>query len=307
MSGISPYHDAPNADIRPPASCKVVAASTLLRHTSIYANDDEYEDYMQPFIERVERLQKDKKRKIDKDSPLSFLNRWTSPINDDNLEDVTDPGRADAREFGVRMRDAYGHLMPPKQLGKNKSHGRDDLSKMGKKGKKVPPFKVWSASSKRDVITSEEWIKGAFPHWQGGDEGDGDGTVISLVKVPNNSTEWAEALTPHKVCPAFSKEVGKPEAQEWLEHYGPPILDRWRAQAPGLELELNDVIAMAMLCGYETVVSHSFRLLPPPSKDAFRMTFHFSFRSRSRGNHNSARATSLRQTTLGRSGTGTIL
>ncbi|GAA5898393.1 uncharacterized protein JCM6883_001009 [Sporobolomyces salmoneus] len=246
MSGISPYHDAPNADSRPPPSCKVAAAATLLRHSSIYANDDEFEDYMQPFIERVEKFQKEKK-KIEKKSPLSFLNDWVSPITEDNLEDITEPGKADAREFGRRLRKTYGHLLPPKHLGKKATKN--------KKEKKVPPFKVWSASSSRDVTTSQELIKGAFPYWQGGDEGNGDSTVVELVKVPNNSTEWANSLTPHKICPAFTKEVGKPEAQEWLEHYGPPILERMQSQAPGLELELNDVIAMAMLCGYETVIS----------------------------------------------------
>ncbi|GAA6010364.1 hypothetical protein JCM11491_006287 [Sporobolomyces phaffii] len=249
MSGISPYHDAPNADLRPPPTCKVSAAATLVRHTSIYANDDEYEDYMKPFIDRVEKAQKhqSKTNKIPKSSPLAFLNDWTSPITDDNLEAVTEPGKADALAFGTKIRDAYGHLLPPKHLGKKKHSAK-------KGNKKVPPFKVWSASSKRDVITSQQFIKGAFPYWQGGDDGEGDGTVISLVKVPNNDSSWSEALTPHKVCPAFTKEAGKPEAQAWLDTYGPPILERLRADAPGLELELNDVIAMAMLCGYETVI-----------------------------------------------------
>lgn len=49
MSGISPYHDAPHADMRPPPSCKVVAAASLIRHTAIYANDDEWEEMMEPF------------------------------------------------------------------------------------------------------------------------------------------------------------------------------------------------------------------------------------------------------------------
>ncbi|GAA5883600.1 hypothetical protein JCM16303_004908 [Sporobolomyces ruberrimus] len=249
MSGIAPYHDAPNADLRPPPTCKVTAAASLIRHTSIYANDDEFDDYMKPFIERVELAQKNKSIKIDKSSPLAFLNSWKSPINDDNLEDVTEPGKADAHEFGARMREAYGHLMPPKHLGKKKN----SLIEVAKK--KVPPFKVWSASSKRDVITSQQWIKGAFPYWQGGVDGDGDGKVISLVKVPNNDSNWANSLTPHKICPAFSKEAGKPEAQTWLETYGTPVLERLQSNAPGLNLELNDVIAMAMLCGYETVIS----------------------------------------------------
>ena len=271
MSGISPYHDAPHADPKPPATCKVVAAASLIRHTSIYANDDEFEDYMQPFstfpslqnrlqqrntdgvanflVKRVEKAQKNKV-KIDQSSPLFFLNEWKSPINEDNLEAVTEPGKADAYAFGQKMRKAYGDLLPPAHLGKkHKNH---------KKEGKVPPFKIWSASSKRDVITSQQWIKGAFPDWQGGEDGDGDGKVISLVKVPNNDTNWANSLTPHKICPAFTKEAGKPEAQTWLENYGPPILERLQSFAPKHELVLDDITAMFMLCGYESVVSFLF-------------------------------------------------
>ncbi|GAA5929300.1 uncharacterized protein JCM15063_004114 [Sporobolomyces koalae] len=252
MSGIAPYHDAPRADPFPPPGCKVVAAASLIRHSSIYANDDEFEDYMSPFIQRVEAAKRNEVE-IDQDSPLAFLNSWKSPINDDNLEDVTEPGKADAKELGKRSRELYKHLFPPKRLGKHRS--QDERSHPQKK--KVPPFKIWSASSSRDVTTSKEWIKGAFPWWQEGKNGEGDGTIISLVKVPNNDSNWANSLTPHKICPAFTKEAGKPEAQEWLEHYGPPILERLKGFAPDLHFELNDVIAMFMLCGYETVIYKS--------------------------------------------------
>jgi len=268
MSGISPYHDAPHADSHPPPSCKVVAAASLIRHTAIAANDDEFYETMQPFstfvdcqnclqtrnandiaistVKRVEKAQKNK-IKIPQSSPLFFLNKWKSPITEDNLEAVTEPGKADAYAFGQRMRKAYGDLLPPAHLGRK--------HKKNKKEGKVPPFKIWSASSKRDVITSQEWIKGAFPDWQGGEDGDGDGKVISLVKVPNNDTNWANSLTPHKICPAFTKEAGKPEAQTWLETYGPPILERLQSFAPEHNLVLQDITAMFMLCGYESVVS----------------------------------------------------
>lgn len=76
------------------------------------------------------------------------------------------------------------------------------------------------------------------------------------VDAPNRPQDanWGDSLTPHKICDAFSKEPGKAEARAWLEHYGPPAVDRLNGLVGGLEFELNDVIAMQMLCGYETVV-----------------------------------------------------
>ncbi|GAA5937852.1 hypothetical protein JCM1841_004381 [Sporobolomyces salmonicolor] len=249
MAGISPYHDAPGADITPPPTCKITAAAFLMRHSSIYANDDEWEAYMQPFVERVKAAQRDGVV-LHSSSPLSFLNHWRSPINDDNLEAVTGPGKDDAFEFGKRFRKLYGPLLPPKHLGR----------KGAKAGKEVKePFKIWTASSERDIETSKAWIRGAFPNWQEGEDGEGDGTVVSLVKVPNKDADWAESLTPHKICPAWDRNSGNEDAQAWLETYGPPVLQRLRRYAPGYALELNDVIAMGMLCGYESVIKKGRR------------------------------------------------
>lgn len=187
MSGISPYHDAPNADITPPAGCKVAAAAFLIRHGSIYANDDEYDDYMEPFISRVVDAQ-NRGVAIPDSSHLAFLSTWRSAVNESNLEMITEPGKRDAYEFGKRFRDLYGDLMPPVHLGKGKGKG----GRKGKGKKKEPkvktPFKVWSASSERDVETSKAWVRGAFPHWQagkGGGKGEGDGKFIQLVAVKN--------------------------------------------------------------------------------------------------------------------------
>jgi acid phosphatase len=253
MSGVSPYHDAPGADITPPAGCKVTAASFLIRHSSIYANDDEWEDYMKPFVEKVlaARSNPNLLGAIPSSSPLSFLQTWESPINEDNLEKLTEPGRADAHSFGERFRELYSPLLPPKDLGKK--HGKKDKKRRGgrrsfssslsssspsffggakptkdqkdhKKGKKPgkveEPFKVWTASSDRDVETAKAWIQGAFPKYQEGKDGEGDGKYISLVKVPKKvrpsslhllaelvltlslsrcvqDLDWSTALTPH--------------------------------------------------------------------------------------------------------------
>ncbi|GAA5988003.1 hypothetical protein JCM10908_002024 [Rhodotorula pacifica] len=281
MSGIAPYHDAPNANITPPETCAVVAAAFLIRHSSIYANDDEWEEYMEPFAERVKKAQKSGDLRFPEGSPLAFLAEWECPINDDNLEKVTEPGIEDAYQLGKRFRDLYGQLMPPKHLGKKGHRHPGDKRKKGK-GKKggelrkdrsararrrerreakelrmskpKVPFKVWSASSGRDVETSKAWVRGAFPHWQNGKDGEGDSEIIKLVAVPNKDPNWSDSLTPHKICDAFSKEAGKPEAQAWLDAYGPPIVQRINQLAEGIIFELNDVIAMQMLCGYETVI-----------------------------------------------------
>ncbi|KAL8286444.1 hypothetical protein RQP46_004461 [Phenoliferia psychrophenolica] len=222
MSGIAPYHDAPGADIMPPDGCKVTAAAFLIRHSCIYGNDDEYDDFMEPFILKVAAATSRYPNQIHKDSPLKFLDTWKSPIKKKDLEELTAPGEADAFKFGKRFREMYAHLAP---------------------------FKVFTASSARDIGTAKAWTRGLFPKWQEGKDGEGDGKYVSLVKVPNDNKDWAASLTPHKICPAFSKENGKPEAQIWLNTFGPAPLARLQEMAPHFDFVLDDVIALFMFCG----------------------------------------------------------
>lgn len=244
-SGISPYHDAPGADIEPPRQCYVKAAAFLIRHSSIYANDDEWEEYMQPFVEKVANA----KGMFPRDGPLSFLNFWHSPINEENLEKLTQPGIDDAFALGKRFRHLYPHLLPPKDLGRGKKASRS------RKARKVKePFKVWTASSERDIGTAKAFISGAFPKSQEGRGGEGDGKYISLLEVPNKDPDWAASLTPHKVCPRFTKEEGRDDARTFLKHWGPKPLAKLQALAPKVVFDVKDVIAFQMLCGYESVI-----------------------------------------------------
>lgn len=247
MSGISPYHDAPGADIRPPDGCKVASAAFLVRHSSIHCNDEEYYDWVESFVSRLAAFRASGNDFPDQ-GPLAFLQDWHCPINEDNLEELTEPGRRDAFKFGKRLRKLYPKLFPPKDLGSKKGKDED------KDGKVKTPYRVWSASSSRDVETAKAWIKGAFPKRHEGDDGEGDGQYLSLVRVPNKDPDWKKSLTPHKACPAFSKEPGKVDAQEWLQHYGPPVLERFRGMVPDFPWKLEDVIAFSMLCGYESVI-----------------------------------------------------
>ena len=198
-SGISPYHDAPGANIRAPKGCNVTAAAFLMRHSSIFANDDEWYDYMEPFVTRVAVARGD----FPANSPLDFLNDWECPINVDNLEQLTGPGEDDAHTMGKRFRYLYPDLFPPRHLGAK--HAEDEQVKT--------PFQIWSASSSRDVSTAKAFVRGAFPRRQEGDDGEGDGKYLRLVQVPNNNTDWSASLTPHKVCPRFSKEEGRADAR----------------------------------------------------------------------------------------------
>src|SRR6187402_3415768 len=54
LPGISPYFDAIGFGLAhtAPRHCKVTAASYLIRHAAIYANDHDYDAYMKPFLEK---------------------------------------------------------------------------------------------------------------------------------------------------------------------------------------------------------------------------------------------------------------
>ncbi|CAO1619952.1 unnamed protein product [Sympodiomycopsis kandeliae] len=244
MSGIAPYHDAPGADITPPHGCKVSSAAFLIRHSCIGGNDDEDEEYMKPFRERLYQY-REQGGSFENAGPLAFLQDWESPVTEDTIEQITKPGIDDAFGLGKRLRKLYPHLFPDENLGK----------KSRKKNGVKESFKVWTASSSRDVDTAKAWIRGAFPKRHEGDDGEGDGKYLQLIQVPNKDADWSQSLTPHKVCPKFSKAVGKPDAHAWLGHYGPEPLKRLQGLLPDFDWQLNDIIAAQMYCGYETVIN----------------------------------------------------
>ncbi|KAF5027007.1 hypothetical protein F66182_882 [Fusarium sp. NRRL 66182] len=106
LPGISPYFDAVGFGLShaAPEGCTVTAASYLIRHAAIYANDAEYEDYIKPFLFKLEE------HRGHFSGPLEFLNRWYSPIREDRLEDVTPSGKEDAKKVGHHLVKRYRHL-----------------------------------------------------------------------------------------------------------------------------------------------------------------------------------------------------
>jgi len=108
LPGISPYFDALGFGLehRVPDGCNVIAASYLIRHAAIYANDGDYETYIEPFLQKLDR------NRAGWTGPLKFLTTWESPIPPDKLEEITPPGTSDAVKVGKHLLEHYPDLVP---------------------------------------------------------------------------------------------------------------------------------------------------------------------------------------------------
>lgn len=108
LPGTSPYFDAVGFGLRhgAPQGCNVTSASYLVRHAAIYANDDEYERYIKPFLWKLE------KHRGAFTGDMAFLNTWHSPILEDHLEDITPSGQEDAKKVGKHLLQLYPELVP---------------------------------------------------------------------------------------------------------------------------------------------------------------------------------------------------
>lgn len=88
----------------------MTAASYLVRHSAIYANDADYEKFIQPFLEKL-----DDSDRSGWTGPLSpFADGWESPIDDpDNqLEQLTPDGADSARKVAEHLFQRYPELVP---------------------------------------------------------------------------------------------------------------------------------------------------------------------------------------------------
>jgi len=92
----------------PPPGCKVTAASYLVRHAALYANDNDYETYIEPFLARWAAA-----KGKGWSGPLSFMKRWRNPIDDpeNQMEQITPTGAHDATKVGKHLLKHYPHLI----------------------------------------------------------------------------------------------------------------------------------------------------------------------------------------------------
>lgn len=90
-----------------PLGCNVTAASYLIRHAAIYANDRDYEAYMEPILAKLDSTS-------GWSGPLAFFSSWTSPIDDpeNQMEKITPSGADDATAVGRHLLSLYPNLVP---------------------------------------------------------------------------------------------------------------------------------------------------------------------------------------------------
>lgn len=127
LPGISPYFDAQGfgLDHAVPLGCNVTVATYLIRHAAIYANDKDYEDFIEPFLEKLASSK-------NWTGPLDFLQSWTSPIDDpeNQLEEITPDGASDATKMGLHLLRHYPDIVPTtKKVNADKKSRTQDTAK----------------------------------------------------------------------------------------------------------------------------------------------------------------------------------
>ena len=153
--------------------------------------------------------------------PLSFLQKWQTPISDEELEDLTTVGRLESYKLGTEVKLRYPTLKSPK--------------------------KVWTSTAERTELSSKSFIEGLVTQ----------SNETERVTVSEDKSEGADSLTPYKGCPKYSSSFGSEQAGQFQKVYTAPIIERFRDLAPSFNWTANDITAMQQLCGYETVIRGS--------------------------------------------------
>lgn len=172
LAGISPYFEEPLLDPAPPQGCNVSRASVLVRHSYIYANDFDWEEYIEPFVQKLRNTTTDWQGA----GPLAFLRNWQSPISDDELEDLTALGKLESYKLGVDMRLRYPNLRDPSML--------------------------WTSTAERTEMSATSFIDGLVAM----------SNKTELVSIPENDARGADSLTPYQGCPKYSSSFGSEQS-----------------------------------------------------------------------------------------------
>ncbi|KAI1313733.1 histidine phosphatase superfamily [Xylaria venustula] len=220
LGGVAPYFEPqdPPASPSAPQGCKPVQAAYLNRHAAIYANDFDYEEYIEPFISKLENHTGIEWSKI---PTLNFLSGWTAPITEAEQELLTRVGRVEAAQLGATLSFRYPNL-------------------------KLPTH-IWTSSAERTEKSAQSLVRGL--------ETDDDG--IRVISIYESEKAGANSLTPYSSCPAYSSSAGSDQSSVYLKKFTAPITARLNALVPEFNFTSNDVYGMMELCGYESVIRGS--------------------------------------------------
>jgi len=220
LGGVAPYFEPqdPPTDPKPPQGCTAVRAAYLVRHAAIYANDFDYEEYLDPFMEKVQNRSGIDWSKI---PPLSFLADWTPPVSEPEQELLTRVGKLEATELGVSLSFRYPNLRLP--------------------------WRVWASSAERTFKSAQALVRGL----------EMDENTINVVSIYESDEGGADTLTPYGSCPAYSSSSGSEQSAVYKDKFSRPIVARLNALAPDFNFTADDVYGMMELCGYESVIRGS--------------------------------------------------
>jgi acid phosphatase len=172
LAGIAPYFEDPRLDPQPPQGCNVTRATYLVRHAAIYANDFDFEEYIEPFTDKLRNTTANWRNA----GPLDFLAKWQTPITDDELEDLTSVGRLESYKLGVDVRLRYPSFKDPKS--------------------------VWTSTAERTELSAASFIDGLVA----------DSNKTERVSVREDAARGADSLTPYKGCPKYSSSFGSEQS-----------------------------------------------------------------------------------------------
>lgn len=174
LAGVTPPFDPldPPLDPAPPQGCNVTRAAYLVRHAAIYANDFDYEEYIEPFVQKLSNTTVD----WTKVPVLSFLATWKNPVTDAEQEMLTRSGKLQATKLGVDIAQRYQALRNPK--------------------------KIWTSTAERTVKSAKALAYGLAD----------DAADIQIVEIQEGEEDGANSLTPYKSCPAYSGSAGSKQS-----------------------------------------------------------------------------------------------
>lgn len=130
LAGIAPYFEPqdPAKQPSPPQGCNITRAAYLSRHAAINANDFDYEEYLEPLIDKLRNHSG-----IQWTDQLAFLRDWVPPQLTEQ-EQLTRSGKLEAAQLGVTLSFKYPNLRLPQ--------------------------KVWASTAERTVLSAKSLIRG---------------------------------------------------------------------------------------------------------------------------------------------------
>lgn len=233
LSGVAPYFEPldPPRDPSPPQGCSVTRTAYLVRHAAINANDFDYENYLEPFLDKL----KNTSVNWGTIPTLSFLNGWMAPSFSEQ-EQLTRTGRFEAAQLGVSLSYRYPNLRLPQR--------------------------VWASTAERTVASAQGLIRGLeieddtinlVKVYEGDEAGANTLTPYSSCPAYHSSTgskQESVSWTLLELCKTDN-------IQEYIQRYTRPIIARLNAMASAFNFTANDIFAMQEMCGYETVIRGS--------------------------------------------------